>query len=343
MHFYLIPILNKTVLISSNEMRNVFERILLKYGFKETKAKKLAEIFTVNTIEGVYTHGVYRFSRFIGYVKNGFVKKDAEPSVVSGFGGMEQWNGHLGPGPLNAVLATDRAIQLSQQNGIGAVALANTNHWMRGGYYGWRAAKKGFAFIGWSNTLGIMPAWKALDSRLGNNPLVIGLPFNDEAIVLDMAFSQFSYGAMELAVMKNEELSVPGGFDRDGNLTKDPAAILESRRPLPIGYWKGAGFSLLLDILASILSSGFSVAEISKQEAEVSLSQVFICIDLSKLLNYTSIQSTLKNIIDDYKQSMPDGSSGIVYPGEGVVQKRKKNLEQGVSVIKEKWDEILQL
>ncbi|MEP6594611.1 MAG: 3-dehydro-L-gulonate 2-dehydrogenase [Ginsengibacter sp.] len=335
--------MNNTVLIQSDEMQNVFQQILLKHEFAESKAKKIAEIFTVNTIEGVYTHGVYRFPRFMQYIKDKLVKKDADPSFISGFGGMEQWNGNLGPGPLNAIYATERAMQLSQQNGIGCVALANTNHWMRGGYYGWLAAKKGFVFIGWTNTLGIMPAWKALDSRLGNNPLVIGLPFNDEAIVLDMAFSQFSYGAMELAAMKKEELPVPGGFDKEGRLTKNPTAILESRRPMSIGYWKGAGISLLLDVLASVLSAGFSVAQISKQEAEISLSQVFICIDLTKLSNYSSIPDILKNIIDDYKQSAPVGSAKIVYPGEGVVQKRKKNLQDGIPVLKEKWEEILQL
>jgi 3-dehydro-L-gulonate 2-dehydrogenase len=170
---------NNIILIQQEEMQNIFQHALLKQGFTEDKAKKLAAIFTTNTVEGVYTHGVYRFPRFIQYVKDRLVKKDAEPSFVSGFGGIEQWNGNLGPGPLNALHATDRAAELSQQKGIGCVALANTNHWMRGGYYGWQAAKKGVAFIGWTNTLGIMPAWKALDSRLGNNPLVIGVPFND--------------------------------------------------------------------------------------------------------------------------------------------------------------------
>jgi 3-dehydro-L-gulonate 2-dehydrogenase len=271
------------------------------------------------------------------------VQKDAEPSLISGFGGMEQWNGNLGAGPLNAVTATDRAMELSQQNGIGCVALANTNHWMRGGYYGWQAAKKGFVFIGWTNTLGIMPAWKALDSRLGNNPLVMGLPYKDEAIVLDMAFSQYSYGAMEFAVLKKEQLSVEGGFDKEGNLTKDPAAVLESRRPLSIGYWKGAGLSLLLDILAAILSSGLSVADISKNKAEYGLSQVFICIDPSKLSNHSSIASALQNIIDDYKQSVPAGDTKIVYPGEGVLQKRKKHTEEGMNILKTVWDEILSL
>jgi 3-dehydro-L-gulonate 2-dehydrogenase len=332
-----------TILIHPSEMKTVFEQKLLKYGISPAKAAHCAEIFTDNTVDGISTHGVNRFPRFINYIEKGYVQKDAEPSAVSAFGGMEQWNGNLGPGPLNAVKATDRAMELAQKHGIGCVALANTNHWMRGGYYGWQAAKKGFVFIGWTNTLGIMPAWKALDSRLGNNPLVMGLPFNDEAIVLDMAFSQYSYGAMEFTVLKKEQLSVEGGFDREGNLTKDPAAILESRRPLSIGYWKGAGLSFLLDVLATILSAGFSVSEISKNKAEYGLSQVFICIDLSKLSNQSAIASTIQNIIDDYKQSVPDGKSKIVYPGEGVLQKRKKNKEEGVEILQTVWEEVLSL
>jgi 3-dehydro-L-gulonate 2-dehydrogenase len=324
-------------------MKSVFKNVLLKYGFPLAKAEQCADIFTDNTIDGITTHGVNRFPRFISYIKNGYVRKDAEPSLIGGFGSLEQWNGNLGPGPLNAVKATDRAIELSQQNGIGCVALANTNHWMRGGYYGWQAAKKGFVFIAWTNTMGIMPAWKALDSRLGNNPLVVALPYKEEAIVLDMACSQYSYGAMEFAVLKKEPLAVQGGFDEGGNLTNDPAAILKSRRPLSIGYWKGAGLSFLLDILATILSSGNSVAEISKNKAEYGLSQVFVCIDLSKLSNNSAIGTAVQNIIDDYKQSLPDGTTAIVYPGEGVLQKRKKHKETGMHILQNVWSEILSL
>ena len=335
--------MSTTIIISAKELKSVFEQVLLQYGFTKEKAEQCAGIFTDNTIDGITTHGVNRFPRFINYIKNGYVQKDAEPSLISGFGGLEQWNGNLGPGPLNAVKATDRAMELSQQNGIGCVALANTNHWMRGGYYGWQAAKKGFVFIGWTNTLGIMPAWKALDSRLGNNPMVLALPHQDEAIVLDMAFSQYSYGAMEFAALKKEQLSVEGGFDKEGKLTKDPAAILESRRPLSIGYWKGAGLSFLLDVLAAILSSGLSVAQISRNKAEYGLSQVFICIDPSKLANHSSIAAAVQNIIDDYKGSMPDGNTKIVYPGEGVLQKRKKHSEEGMHILKKVWEEILSL
>jgi 3-dehydro-L-gulonate 2-dehydrogenase len=335
---------NKTILISSEEMQSCFEKILLKTGFQKDDALQLATAFTENSVDGVYTHGVNRFPRFIEYVKKGYVKKDVVPSLKNKFNGIEQWDGNLGTGIMNAVFATDQSMKLANENGIGCVALSNTNHWMRGGRYGWQAAKAGYVFIGWTNTIANMPAWGAKDARLGNNPLVIALPYRNDAIVLDMAMSQYSFGAMELSVMKNEKLSVTGGFDNEGNLTNDPAAILASRRPVPIGYWKGAGLSLLLDILAAVLSNGLSTSEISKKEAEYGLSQVFVAININKLPHHSSVPGIIENILSDYKQSVPqDEASSITYPGERVLKTRKQNLERGIPVIRQVWDDIVKL
>ena len=235
-------------------------------------------------------------------------------------------------------------MQLAQQHGIGCVALANTNHWMRGGTYGWQAAKAGFVFIGWTNTTSLMPTWGAVDNKLGNNPLVMALPYEQEAIVLDMAMSQYSFGALELASMKQEQLPVYGGFDTDGQLTTDPGAIRTSRRPLPIGYWKGAGLSLLLDILAAVLSGGLSVHEITQQQSEMAVSQVFIAIDTTKLGNHSSINQVIKNIITDYHRSIPESKDKkITYPGERVLQTRQRNLQQGIPVLSEVWEQVKRL
>lgn len=332
------------IYIPAAEMQQIFESVLLKYGFEKERALQCAAIFTNNSVDGIYTHGVNRFPRFVQYVKDGFVKPAATPSLQNKFGGVEQWNGNLGPGPLNAEHATNTTMGLAKQYGIGCVALANTNHWMRGGAYGWQAARAGYVFIGWTNTLGNMPAWGATDPRLGNNPIVMALPYQAEAIVLDMAMSQFSFGALELAAMKSETLPVSGGFDTEGNLTNQPSDILASRRPLPVGYWKGAGLALLLDLLATILSAGLSTHEINKQPAEIRLSQVFIAIDISVLSNHSAISKTIESILGDYRQSVSvNDSKKIMYPGERVLLTRKNNLANGIPVLEKVWNEIAQL
>ena len=319
----------------------MFYRHLLHLGFTEERAVQCAEIFTNNSIDGVYTHGVNRFPRFVKYVREGLVKVNAVPSLESKFGGIEQWNGNFGPGTLNAVHATENAMRLATEYGIGCVALSHTNHWMRAGAYGWQAAKAGFVFIGWTNTIANMPAWGATDARLGNNPLVMALPYKDEAIVLDMAMSQYSLGAMETLAIRNEKLPVNAGFDKEGKLTNDPAAILATRRLIPTGYWKGGGLALVLDLLSTILSGGLATHEISKEPIEYGLSQVFIAIDLSKLGNHSAMATAIDSIIQDYHQSIPENeSTKITYPGERVLQSRKRNSDKGIPVLKKVWEVI---
>ena len=330
--------------IPYEEMESEFYKILIKHGFDSNKAKTCAEIFTANSIDGIYTHGVNRFTRFIKHADNKYINIGAEPKLKNSNGAVEQWDGNLGAGPLNALFASERSIELAKKYGMGCVGLANTNHWMRAGTYGWKAAKAGCAYIGWTNTIPIMPAWGSTESKLGNNPFVLAVPHDSEAIVLDMAMSQYSYGIMETQQMEGKMLKYYGGFDMKGELTKDPSEILESLRPLPIGYWKGAGMALLLDLLATILSGGLSTHEIRRHKAEYGLSQVFISIDLSKLHNYSSISSTINSIIDDYLSSTAENdSTQILYPGQRVLNTRQENILHGIPVIKTIWEEIKNL
>ena len=327
--------------IGYNELKSVFFNILCKLGFTVERAEACATVFANNSLDGVYTHGVNRFPRFVQNVKDGIVIKDNEPIKTAGTNALEQWDGQLGAGPLNAITCTDRAIELARQHGIGCVALANTNHWMRGGAYAWQATKQGMAFICWTNTIANMPAWGALDSRLGNNPLIMGIPFNDEAIVLDMAISQYSFGSMEKLAMKNQQLEVAGGFNQAGEMTTDPAEIIKTNRSLPVGYWKGSGLSLLLDILAAVLSGGKSTFQVSEKQSESALSQVFIAIDLHSLQNFPSINGLLNNIIADYHAAALDGSGKkILFPGERVEKTRKENLVLGIPVNVKIWEQI---
>src|SRR5262249_27076350 len=169
-------------------------------------------------------------------IRSGVVDVKARPERVAGAGALERWDGRRGPGNLNAHTCMDRALALSRDYGIGCVALANTNHWMRGGSYGWQAAEAGAIGLCWTNTLANLPPGGGGKPRIGNNPLVVAVPRPQGHVVLDMALSQFSIGALEAYRMRGEKLPVVGGFDAEGRLTQDPAEIERSERLLPIGF-----------------------------------------------------------------------------------------------------------
>lgn len=326
------------------QMRAEFERVLRGHGFTPERAARCAAIFAENSLVGVASHGLNRFPGFVDFVRRGLVKPAAEPTLVAGFGAWEQWDGNLGPGPLNAEQCTARALELADQHGIGCVGLRNTNHWMRGGYFGWQAAQAGYGLISWTNTKPNAPPWGATDSRIGNNPLVLAVPHGDRPIVLDMAITQFSMGRLEIAERAGATLPVPGGYDQAGELSRDPAAILASGRALPIGYWKGSGLAVLLDLLAMLLAGGLSTYQIGQRETEYGVSQVFIAFALNRDGQATLLQQAVAEVLADLHSATPvsDGES-ILYPGERAWQTRQKNLAHGIPVDAEKWQAVLAL
>ncbi|WP_345950937.1 MULTISPECIES: 3-dehydro-L-gulonate 2-dehydrogenase [unclassified Mucilaginibacter] len=318
-----------------------FKRVLLSLNFSSEKAQQCATLFAENSRDGVYTHGLNRFPVFVQYVKDGLVHPHAEPTPEQGLGLVERWDGHLGPGPLNARFCMDRAIKLAQEHGIGCVAIRNTNHWMRGGTYGWQAADGGCIGICFTNTIANLPPWGGVDPRLGNNPLVIAVPRAEGHVVLDMAVSQYSFGKLQQYKAKDEELPLPGGYDQQGALSVNAADIMESGRLLPVGFWKGSGLSLMLDLLVTVLSEGRSTAEITKSQAEYGVSQVFICI---KPASDAQIAGLIEQIVSFTKTSgLVDDQQSIRYPGESTLKTRLQNMKEGIPVDEEIWNKVLEL
>ena len=167
---------------------------------------------------------------------------------------MEVWDGRFGPGPLIAEQAMGRAVALAARHGIACVSVRCTNHWLRPGRYGLAAADAGMAAILFTNTSGNMPAWGRRRPPPGQQPHRPRHPpqkgphprrYGDEPVRLRQAGGRRPLG---------QKTAHPRGFDQDGNLTDDPAAILDSHRILPTGYWKGAAMSLALDCMTAALS-----------------------------------------------------------------------------------------
>ena len=319
-----------------------FQKILESRGFSKEHAFDAATVFATNSLDGVYSHGVNRFPRIVGYLDN---KKMDPKNILTkqmSFGALERYDGHRGFGPLNAKLAMDRACDLAEEYGVGIVALGNNNHWLRGGTYGIQACNRGKIGICWSNTTANMPAWGAVDVKIGNNPFVMGIPrSNKEHVVIDCAMSQYSYGKVEDTRLKGKMLPYPGGYDTNGNLTCDPVEIEKAHRFLPAGYWKGSGLSIALDLIATVLTNANSVSEISTFDEEVGLSQVMIAIDPEKFNSIALNDEIVDKIIADIKSSIPVCKDGVIYyPGELELLTRKENLEHGIHVVESVLEKI---
>lgn len=330
--------------VSYEEMKNELKRILIKKAIDENDAEELAIIFTENSLSGVPSHGINRFPVFINYIDNKKVLPTKATCEIA-TGAVERWNGHMGIGPLNAKRAMERACQLAKEYGIGMVALGNNNHWMRGATYGWQAANEGMIGICWTTSCANMAPWGGAEATIGNNPFVMSIPReNGEHAVVDFALCQYSYGKMENYQLLNKELPMVGGHDLSGRLSRNPEAIIKSKRALPIGCWKGSGFSMLLDMIGTTLAKGNSVKKISAFGDEIGSTQILIAIDPSKVIEPDQQEEILEEIIVSIKEtSLMDGATEIRYPGEREYNKMKEGKEKGIEVVPQIWKLIKEM
>ena len=88
-------------------MKEAIKRAFIKAGMSEGKAEICARIHTESSCDGVYSHGLNRVPRFAEYIKTGMVDPEGEPTLVQNMGSIENYDGNMGPGILNARFAMD--------------------------------------------------------------------------------------------------------------------------------------------------------------------------------------------------------------------------------------------
>ena len=84
--------------LSIEVISETLRTILTRVGFSNERAALCARLFAETSRDGVYSHGLNRFPRFIGAISDGLIDVNAEPSPVESFGALERWDGRSGPG-----------------------------------------------------------------------------------------------------------------------------------------------------------------------------------------------------------------------------------------------------
>lgn len=96
--------------ISFETMHETVTQAFIKAGMSPEDARVCARIHTESSCDGVYSHGLNRVARFVDYLQRGWVDADAKPVAIRKLGVIELYDGQRGPGILNALFATDRAM-----------------------------------------------------------------------------------------------------------------------------------------------------------------------------------------------------------------------------------------
>lgn len=329
-------------------MQNFVSELFARLGLPKADADLCARDLIQTNLWGIDSHGLLRLPVYAKRIENGAIKARPDIRRLGGRSSMEVWDGDGGFGYVVGHRATDRAIELARENGIGFVAIRNSNHFGAAGLYIKQATEAGMIAIATTNVIPNLVVPGGAKPITGNNPLAFGAPTGlDFPMILDISMSAVAGGKLLLAQEKGEKIPFGWATDKDGKPTDDPVEGFKGFL-LPLGGHKGFGLSLMVDILSGVLSGGvyqFGLESMYSAPDEPSgTSHTLIAIDPEAFLGLKEFESRMQDMYHTLKQSpMWDPKAQMLLPGELEYETMQRRQQTGVPLPGSLMTEIVAL
>ncbi|XVU29883.1 Ldh family oxidoreductase [Actinoplanes sp. CA-054009] len=240
------------VLVPAGELKE-FTTALLSASVKDpAHARTISDVLIWAALRGVDSHGVARVPRYLELLASGEANPAPVMALSPGASAVAVLDADRAPGPVALTAAASEAVRLARANGIGAVGVRGTVHTGAIGYYTSRIAAEGLIGIAFVAGMPNMSYPGVRGAAVATSPLSIAVPTAGDRppVLLDMATAGIALG--KIAQYRNAGQTLPEGVaaTADGTPTTDPNL---ATMPLPLGGAKGAGMSLVFELLTSVL------------------------------------------------------------------------------------------
>lgn len=323
--------------IAEDALLSLATRALIAGGMREEEAALAARVLVLADLFGLSTHGISRVPQYLGRVKVGGIDAAAEVQVARVMPALAMVDGRNGIGPLVGMKALEAALEGARACGIGAAFARASNHFGPIAPYAMIAAEQGFATLIASNATTTIAPWGGKDTRLGNNPIGIGMPNpGGDPVLLDMALSVAARAKIRSLAASGQSMPEGWATDAEGKPTTDPKAALAGFL-LPVGGHKGYGLAVMVDLLAGLLSGAAYLTRVrawdKTPEVAQDLGHVFIAIDATKLAPVDVLRARMADFIDIIHTTPPaDPARPVLLPGEREMQLLHRQRATGVRV-----------
>lgn len=246
--------MTETVRLSLDEVRSLATSCLIANGCDDENAAATANTMTTAERDGSTSHGLFRLPGYVASLRSGKVNGKARATITHPRPGVVHVDNHGGFAPLGIIAGREALIEATRSQGIAYMALVRSHHFAALWHEVEPLCEAGLtAFACTVHTPMVAPAGgdRALFST---NPISFGWPRpNKPPMVFDMATAAVARGDIQLAARDGHQLHDDAGLDKDGNLTKDPNAILNGGVQIPFGGYKGSAIAMMVELFAAAL------------------------------------------------------------------------------------------
>jgi L-2-hydroxycarboxylate dehydrogenase (NAD+) len=307
----------------------VSKEILVAVGVRKQDAEYIAKTIRYANLLGLYTHGIGRVPLYVKNIRANTLVPDTNMPVVQEEGAMALIDAGNGFGQVAAGKAIDIGVRKAKEYVVSAVGVRNSNNIGTLGFFGRSAAEEGMICLVFANAAPAVAPPGGFCPIFGTNPLCVALPGSghEPPIVFDMATTVAARGKIRLAAKNGVKIPLDWAVDAKGQPTDDPHEALKGTL-LPIGGYKGFGLSLMVDVLAGMLTGaafGGAVRQLSDTSAPSKSGNLFIFMDPSKFLGEEGYQKRLDQLLNNVRACCKEGD--LYLPGDSYTKKLQDNVQ----------------
>lgn len=326
--------------VAAARLRELARRLLEAVGTPEDTACVVGDSLVDANLAGHDSHGVMRIVQYVNLARTGDVNPAARARVVERRGATARVDGAWGWGQPAMMLASETAVELAGDLGIGAVVVQRCFHVGRVAPYVENVARAGMVALA---TVSAGPAVAPFGGRsrvLGTNPIAWAAPRGPdrEPLSFDIATSGVAEGKLRVATAKGEVAPPDCIVDAQGRPSRDPDDFYAGGALLPFGGHKGYGFSVLAQVLGRALAGVNSDRCQGQRGAN---GPVIIALDprfFGPLDDFTSEVNAQCDVIASSPPAA--GIAAVLLPGDPEIASRRQREAEGIPIPDRTWEEL---
>jgi uncharacterized oxidoreductase len=323
--------------VPADALKGLVGRACERMGASPQDAECVAASLVHANLCGYASHGVFRLAQYHEWWRLGLLKPAAQPVVAEERGFAVIVDGRQAFGQVVARFASELALRKALAEGIVVVTAKNSNQVGRladtveplkqGGVIGVAAVNDSGAGQ-W-----VVP-WGGIDGRLSTNPIAVGVPGGDgHGLLFDFSTSAAAFGKVRQLVLDGKDTPAGWLIDASGAPTRDPASLFGEAHGflLPAGGHRGFALSLLVEVLAGILSgAGFANPNPGPEEMN---GLFLLALDPARFLPLDRFRAQVDQLTAYVKTSRPMPGVGPVHiPGEQSREEAARRARAGITL-----------
>lgn len=347
-----------SLIFSPASLREFTTAVFANFNVPYEDAVLAADVLAYSDEHGIDSHGIARLKTYYDLLKAKRINPNPRIHVVREKASVATVDGDNGLGLVVGPKCMEIAMNKAKEFGSGSISVRNTNHYGAAGYYPVMALREDLIGLSMTNTTKGVTPFLGVEKMLGTNPIAIAFPgYKEPPVLIDFASSAVSYGKIEIAKRKGEDIPTGWCIDRNGNSTNNPADMIEGGALLPLGSdAKGSGhkgycLASMVDILSAVLSGAnwgpfatpFAIhVSPSQKEVGKGIGHFFGAYDIEGFRDKTDFKKEIDEWIRTFRNTKPQpGADEVLIPGDPERIAYQKRKREGIPVDKEVVNSLL--